>query len=140
MEKLEGMSLDLTKLNIEKLKELFPMIDVDGKIDFEMLRTILGDEVDDSREKYQFTWNGKTDSIKLAQSPSSATLRPCKKESKDWDTTENLYIEGDNLEVLKQLQKTYYGKVKMIYIDPPYNTGNDFIYKDDFKDSIKNYK
>ena len=102
MEKLEGMSLDLTKLNIEKLKELFPMIDVDGKIDFDMLRTILGDEVDDSREKYQFTWNGKTDSIRLAQSPSSATLRPCKKESKDWDTTENLYIEGDNLEVLKQ--------------------------------------
>ncbi len=140
MEKLEGMSLDLTKLNIEKLKELFPMIDVDGKIDFDMLRTILGDEVDDSREKYQFTWNGKTDSIRLAQSPSSATLRPCKKESKDWDTTENLYIEGDNLEVLKQLQKTYYGKVKMIYIDPPYNTGNDFIYKDDFKNSIKNYK
>lgn len=140
MEKLEGMSLDLTKLNIEKLKELFPMIDVDGKIDFDMLRTILGDEVDDSREKYQFTWNGKTESIKLAQSPSSATLRPCKEESKDWDTTENLYIEGDNLEVLKQLQKTYYGKVKMIYIDPPYNTGNDFIYKDDFKDSIANYK
>ncbi len=140
MEKLEGMSLDLTKLNIEKLKGLFPMIDVDGKIDFEMLRTILGDEVDDSREKYQFTWNGKTDSIRLAQSPSSATLRPCKEESKDWDTTENLYIEGDNLEVLKQLQKTYYGKVKMIYIDPPYNTGNDFIYKDDFKDSIANYK
>lgn len=140
MEKLEGMSLDLTKLNIEKLKELFPMIDVDGKIDFDMLRTILGDEVDDSREKYQFTWNGKTDSIRLAQSPSSATLRPCKEESKDWDTTENLYIEGDNLEVLKQLQKTYYGKVKMIYIDPPYNTGNDFIYKDDFKNSIANYK
>lgn len=140
MEKLEGMSLDLTKLNIEKLKELFPMIDVDGKIDFDMLRTILGDEVDDSREKYQFTWNGKTDSIRLAQSPSSATLRPCKKESKDWDTTENLYIEGDNLEVLKQLQKTYYGKVKVIYIDPPYNTGKDFIYKDDFKDSIVNYK
>lgn len=140
MEKLEGMSLDLTKLNIEKLKGLFPMIDVDGKIDFDMLRTILGDEVDDSREKYQFTWNGKTDSIRLAQSPSSATLRPCKEESKDWDTTENLYIEGDNLEVLKQLQKTYYGKVKMIYIDPPYNTGNDFIYKDDFKDSIANYK
>lgn len=140
MEKLEGMSLDLTKLNIEKLKGLFPMIDVDGKIDFEMLRTILGDEVDDSREKYQFTWNGKTDSIRLAQSPSSATLRPCKEESKDWDNTENIYIEGDNLEVLKQLQKTYYGKVKMIYIDPPYNTGNDFVYKDDFKDSIKNYK
>lgn len=140
MEKLEGMSLDLTKLNIEKLKELFPMIDVDGKIDFDMLRTILGDEVDDSREKYQFTWNGKTESIKLAQSPSSATLRPCKEESKDWDTTENLYIEGDNLEVLKQLQKTYYGKIKVIYIDPPYNTGKDFIYKDDFKDSIKNYK
>ena len=96
--------------------------------------------MDDSREKYQFTWNGKAKSIKLAQTPSSATLRPCKEKSKNWDTTENLYIEGDNLEVLKQLQKTYYGKIKMIYIDPPYNTGNDFVYHDDFKNSLDNYK
>lgn len=140
MEKMDGMSMDLTATNIEKLKELFPNAVAEGKIDFDMLRTMLGDEVDASKEKYQFTWNGKAESIKLAQSPSSATLRPCKEKSKNWDATENLYIEGDNLEVLKQLQKTYFGKIKMIYIDPPYNTGNDFVYKDDFKNSIENYK
>lgn len=133
-------SLDLIRLNIEKLKELFPNIVTEGKIDFETLRTILGAEIDDSKEKYQFIWKGKTAAIKLAQTPSSATLRPDKESSKDWNNTENLYIEGDNLEVLKQLQKTYYGKIKMIYIDPPYNTGNDFIYHDDFKNSIENYK
>ena len=105
-----------------------------------MLRAMLGDEVDDSKEKYQFTWNGKSKAIKLAQTPSSATLRPCKDKSKNWDTTENIYIEGDNLEVLKQLQKTYYGKIKMIYIDPPYNTGNDFVYNDSFSNSLDNYK
>lgn len=99
-----------------------------------------GGKIDDSREKYQFTWNGKSRCIKIAQTPSTATLRPCKEKSKNWDTTENLYIEGDNLEVLKQLQKTYYGKVKMIYIDPPYNSGNNFIYLDNFKDNIYNYK
>lgn len=140
MDKIDGLSLDLEKNNIERLKELFPAAVEEGKINFDMLRTLLGDEVDDSREKYQFTWNGKAKAIKLAQTPSSATLRPCKEKSKDWDTTENLYIEGDNLEVLKQLQKTYYGKIKMIYIDPPYNTGNDFVYHDDFKNSIENYK
>ena len=140
MEKINGSSLDLTKLNIERLKELFPNVVTEGKIDFDVLRTVLGDEVDDSREKYQFTWKGKSNAIRLAQTPSSATLRPDKESSKNWDTTENLYIEGDNLEVLKQLQKTYYGKIKMIYIDPPYNTGNDFVYHDDFKNSIENYK
>lgn len=140
MEKIEGKSLDLTKHNIEKIKQLFPNVVTEGKIDFDVLRTILGDEVDDSKEKYQFTWKGKSDAIKLAQSPSSATLRPDKDSSKEWDTTENLYVEGDNLEVLKQLQKTYYGQIKMIYIDPPYNTGNDFVYKDDFKNSLENYK
>lgn len=140
MEKINDASLDLTKVNIEKLKELFPNVVTEGKIDFDVLRTILGDDVDDSKEKYQFTWKGKNAAIKLAQSPSSATLRPDKNSSKNWDTTENLYIEGDNLEVLKQLQKTYYGKIKMIYIDPPYNTGNDFVYHDNFMNSIKNYK
>ena len=139
MEKIESKCLDLTKLNIEKLKELFPNVVTENKIDFDMLRLVLGDEIDDSKEKYQFTWHGKSEAIKLAQSPSSATLRPDKESSKNWDTTKNLYIEGDNLEVLKQLQKTYYGKIKMIYIDPPYNTGKDFIYKDNYKDSIKNY-
>lgn len=140
MDKMDGLSLDLEKQNIEKIKELFPEAVEEGKINFEVLRAFLGDEVDDSREKYQFTWNGKANSIKIAQTPSSATLRPCKDKSKNWDTTENLYIEGDNLEVLKLLQKTYYGKIKMIYIDPPYNTGNDFVYKDSFSNSIENYK
>ena len=142
MDKMSGLSLDLEKENIDKLKELFPAAVEEGKIDFDMLRSLLGDEVDDSREKYQFTWNGKAKAIKLAQTPSSATLRPCnnEKKSKNWNNTENLYIEGDNLEVLKQLQKTYYGKIRMIYIDPPYNTGTDFVYHDNFEDSLKNYK
>ena len=136
---MDGLSLDLEKENINKIKELFPEAVEEGKINFDMLRAFLGDEVDDSREKYQFTWNGKAKSIKLAQASSSATLRPCKQKSKNWDTTKNLYIEGDNLEVLKQLQKTYYGRIKMIYIDPPYNTGNDFVYNDSFSNSIENY-
>ena len=148
MDKMDGLSLNLEKNNIDKIKKLFPEAVEEGKINFDMLRALLGDEVDDSKEKYQFTWNGKAKSIKLAQTPSSATLRPCKDEknskgepkSKYWDTTENLYIEGDNLEVLKQLQKTYYGKIKMIYIDPPYNTGNDFVYNDSFSNTLENYK
>lgn len=140
MDKMDGLSLNLEKQNIQRIKELFPEAVEEGKINFDMLRAMLGDEVDDSREKYQFTWNGKAKAIKLAQTPSSATLRPCKEQSKNWDTTENLYIEGDNLEVLKQLQKTYYGKIKMIYIDPPYNTGKDFVYNDSFSSSIENYK
>ena len=139
MEKLDGKSLNIEEENIEKLKELFPNIITDGKIDFDMLRAILGKEVDESREKYQFTWSGKGKAIKIAQTPSTLTLRPMKEKSKDWTTTHNLYIEGDNLEVLKQLQKTYHGKIKMIYIDPPYNTGNDFIYKDNYRDSLHDY-
>lgn len=140
MDRIDSLSLNLEKNNIDRIKELFPEAVEEGKINFDILRAMLGDEVDDSKEKYQFIWNGKAKSIKLAQTPSSATLRPCKEKSKNWDTTENLYIEGDNLEVLKQLQKTYYGKIKMIYIDPPYNTGNDFVYHDDFRNSIENYK
>jgi adenine-specific DNA-methyltransferase len=140
MEKLDGKSLDITKENIEALKQLFPEVVTEGKIDFEKLRLILGEEIDDRNEKYKFTWHGKAKSLKLAQTPSTGTLRPDKESSKNWDTTENLYIEGDNLEVLKLLQKSYFGKVKMIYIDPPYNTGHDFVYQDDFRDNIKNYK
>ena len=140
MNKMEGTSLNIEKLNIEKIKELFPNVVTEGKVDFDKLRLILGDQIDDRVEKYQFTWNGKSNTIKLAQSPSTGTLIPSKDDSKNWDTTGNLYIEGDNLEVLKQLQKTYYGKIKMIYIDPPYNTGGDFVYKDDFKNNIQNYK
>ncbi|MEG1353323.1 MAG: site-specific DNA-methyltransferase, partial [Oscillospiraceae bacterium] len=89
---------------------------------------------------YNFTWNGKGRALRLAQTPSMGTLRPCPEESKNWDDTENLYLEGDNLEVLKLLQKSYHGKIKMIYIDPPYNTGGDFVYPDDFSDNIENYK
>ncbi len=140
MNKMEGTSLNFETMNVEKIKELFPNVVTEGKIDFDKLRVVLGDEIDDRVEKYQFTWNGKSSTIKLAQSPSTGTLIPSKEDSKNWDSTENLYIEGDNFEVLKQLQKTYYGKIKMIYIDPPYNTGGDFVYKDDFKDNIKNYK
>lgn len=139
MDKISSTSLDLTNVNIEKLKKLFPNVVTEGKIDFEKLKIILGTEIDDNKEKYQFTWPGKSEAIKIAQTPSSATLRPDKISSVNWDNTENLYIEGDNLEVLKQLQKTYYGKIKMIYIDPPYNTGSDFVYKDDFSNSINNY-
>ncbi len=140
MDKINKETVDIAKENIEKLKELFPNIINDGKIDFDQLKTVLGEELDEPNERYQFTWNGKKDSIKLAQTTSTGTLRPSKDDSINWDTTENLYIEGDNLEVLKQLQKTYFGKIKMIYIDPPYNTGGDFVYKDNFKDNIKNYK
>lgn len=137
---LAGESLNLTEYNLEKMKELFPEVFEEGKIDFDKLRLILGDEVEDKEERYEFTWHGKSNAIRIAQTPSTGTLIPDKESSKNWDDTENIYIEGDNLEVLKLLQKSYFGKVKMIYIDPPYNTGNDFIYKDDFRDNITNYK
>ena len=112
----------------------------DGKVDFDKLQGLLGHYIADDKEKYSFSWKGKADSLRLAQKRSTGTLRPCKEESKDWDTTENLYIEGDNLEVLKLLQSSYLNSVKMIYIDPPYNTGNDFVYTDDFADGIAHYK
>lgn len=141
MEKISDCSLNLERKNIEKLKNLFPEAVQDGEVNYDILKILLGSEIfGGGQEHYQFTWNGKYQSIKNAQTPSSATLRPCKEKSKNWDDTENLYIEGDNLEVLKQLQKTYYGKIKMIYIDPPYNTGNDFVYNDSFSNSIENYK
>lgn len=135
----EAKSLDITNQNIEQLKQLFPDVFSEGKIDFEALRAVLGEEIDDSEERYNFTWNGKTKARQIAQTPSTGTLRPCKDESVNWDTTENLFIEGDNLEVLKLLQKSYHKKVKMIYIDPPYNTGKDFVYKDNFHNNIQNY-
>ncbi|GAB6044897.1 hypothetical protein JCM11957_04950 [Caminibacter profundus] len=111
----------------------------EGRIDFDKLKENLGEFVDESEEKYNFTWFGKSKANQLALTPTNATLRPDKTSSKNWDTTKNLYIEGDNLEVLKLLQKAYYKKIKMIYIDPPYNTGKDFIYKDNYKDNLKNY-
>jgi len=139
MNKLDGKSLDIVSENVEKLKELFPEVFSEGKIDFTKLEEELGKFIDKEQEKYNFTWHGKQNAKKIAQTPSTGTLRPCKEESKNWDTSQNLYIEGDNLEVLKLLQKSYHKKVKMIYIDPPYNTGKDFVYKDNFKDNIKNY-
>lgn len=135
-----GETLDIKAMNIQNLKSLFPEAFTEGKIDFDKLKQLLGEYVDDSTERYNFTWNGKGQSLRFSQSTSTGTLRPCPEESKEWDTTKNLYIEGDNLEVLKLLQKSYFGKVKMIYIDPPYNTGRDFVYPDNFTDSIENYK
>lgn len=135
-----AQSADIVGENIQRLKELFPDAVTEGRIDFEVLRQLLGDEVDDRDEKYGLNWNGKRRARQLALTPSLGTLRPCPEESVDWDTTKNIFIEGDNLEVLKLLQKSYAGKVKLIYIDPPYNTGNDFVYKDDFQDNIKNYQ
>ncbi|WP_340619985.1 site-specific DNA-methyltransferase [Xenorhabdus siamensis] len=135
----ESKSADITQKNIDQLKLLFPEIFSEGKIDFDALKTVLGEVVDDSAERFNFTWKGKTRARQITQTPSTGTLRPCKEESVNWDTTENLFIEGDNLEVLKILQKSYHKKVKMIYIDPPYNTGKDFVYKDNFQDNIRNY-
>ena len=139
MQKLDGKSMDIVEENITKLKSLFPDIFSEGKIDFEVLKVTLGEYVDESQERYSFNWSGKAKSRRIAQTPSTGTLRPAKEESKKWNSTKNLYIEGDNLEVLKLLQKSYHKRVKMIYIDPPYNTGKDFVYKDNFKDNIKNY-
>ena len=137
---LDGKTPDIAEENIQKLKQIFPDVFTEDKVDFEKLQQVLGDYVEDSTERYNFTWNGKGRALRLSQTPSLGTLRPCKYESKDWDTTQNLYIEGDNLEVLKLLQKSYHSKVKMIYLDPPYNTGRDFVYPDNFHDSLENYK
>jgi adenine-specific DNA-methyltransferase len=132
-------SADVNCERMERLRELFPEAVSDGKIDLERLGQVLGDEVDDGRERYGLSWAGKGDAIRAIQVPSVGTLIPCPDESVDFDTTENLFIEGDNLEVLKLLQKSYHGKVKMIYIDPPYNTGNEFIYPDNFRDGLQEY-
>jgi len=130
---------DIVGQNIETLKELCPEVITEGKVDFDALRETLGDYIDDRPERYSFTWNGKSRARRIAQTPSTGTLRPCPEESVNWDTTHNLFIEGDNLEVLKLLQKSYHKKVKMIYIDPPYNTGNEFIYPDKFQDNLGTY-
>ena len=137
---LSGQSMNIIEDNIQKLKTVFPDVFSENKVDIEKLKNLLGDYTDLKEERYNFSWNGKMQALKLAQTPSCATLRPCKEKSKNWDDTKNIYIEGDNLEVLKLLQKSYHSKIKMIYIDPPYNTGNDFVYPDDFKDNINNYK
>ncbi|NML89168.1 site-specific DNA-methyltransferase [Sphingobium sp. TB-6] len=132
-------SADIVAGNVDSLKALFPDAFKDGGIDFDVLRQLLGGAVDEKDEKYGLNWHGKRKARQIALTPSTGTLLPCPDESVDWDNTQNLMIEGDNLEVLKLLQKSYAGKVKLIYIDPPYNTGKDFVYPDDYQDSIKNY-
>ncbi len=135
----ESKSADLIQENIEQLKHIFPEVIKEGKIDFEALNDLLGNYTDTPEERFHLNWAGKANARREAQKRSTGTLRPCPEESLDWDTTENLYIEGDNLEVLKLMQKSYHNKVKMIYIDPPYNTGKDFVYKDNYKDNMQNY-
>ena len=135
----ETCSTDFVAENLEHLKALFPEVFTEGKMDFEVLRQLLGNEIDEREEKYGLNWHGKRQARRIALTPSTGTLRPCPEESVDWETTQNLMIEGDNLEVLKLLQKSYAGKVKLIYIDPPYNTGKDFVYRDDYRDNIQNY-
>ena len=132
-------STDLVAENIQYLKEVFPEALVEGKVDFEVLKQLLGAAVDEKEEKYGLNWHGKRKARQIALTPSTGTLRPSPEDSVDWDTTKNLMIEGDNLEVLKLLQKSYAGEIKFIYIDPPYNTGKDFVYPDNFQDNIKNY-
>jgi adenine-specific DNA-methyltransferase len=138
-ESVERATPDLVDEQVERLKEIFPECVAEGKVDFERLKATLGEIVDERPERYSFTWAGKRDAIRLLQVPSRATLNPCPKESVDWETTKNVFIEGENLEALKLLYKSYAGRVKMIYIDPPYNTGNDFIYPDNFADPLDTY-
>lgn len=148
MDKMRMESVDLTAQNVEKIGAMFPNCITEAKdgngrlekaINFELLKQMLSEDLIDGDEAYEFTWVGKKAAIVEANKPIRKTLRPCKEESVNWDTTENLYIEGDNLEVLKLLQESYLGKVKMIYIDPPYNTGNDFVYRDDFAQTSDEY-
>lgn len=140
--KVDLESKDLVAERIEQMKSLFPEIVTEGygSIDFEKLQLILGNYIESSDERYAFVWPGKADAIRLSQTSTTATLRPAPEESLSWEETKNLYIEGDNLEVLKLLQRGYHGKVQLIYIDPPYNTGHDFVYHDTFEDSIANYR
>jgi adenine-specific DNA-methyltransferase len=139
-EKLDLTSLDIAAEQREKLRQLFPeAITEGGKVDFDRLKATLGEVVDTGKERYGMNWPGKSECFRTIQAPSRATLRPCREESVNFDTAENLIIEGDNLEALKLLQKGYLGKVKMIYIDPPYNTGNEFIYPDNYSESLDTY-
>ena len=135
----ESQSADIVAENLVQLKALFPEIFIEDKVDFQVLKQLLGDAVDEREEKYGLNWHGKRQARQMALTPSTGTLRPSPEDSVDWDTTQNLMLEGDNLEVLKLLQKSFAGRVKLIYIDPPYNTGKDFVYPDDYRDNIRNY-
>jgi len=139
-EKLDGLSMDIELTEREKLRAVFPQCFSEGKLDIDKLLNLCGEYIDNDNEKYKFEWKGKAECFRIAGKRSTGTLRPCEKESVNFDTTKNIYIEGDNLEVLKLLQTSYFRKVKMIYIDPPYNTGNDFVYADDFADPLARYK
>ena len=139
LEKMKLTSMDVTQEKRAQFKRLFPEVFTEGKIDFEQLRCVLGDWIEPGKERYGLNWPGKAECMKIIQAPSIATLKPARDESVDFDTTENLFIEGDNLEVLKLLQKAYFGKIKMIYIDPPYNTGKEFIYPDKYQDNLDTY-
>ncbi len=138
--KISGLSKDIEQTEREKLASVFPQCFVEGKLDIDKLLSLCGEYILKDFEKYEFTWKGKSQCLPLAQQRSTATLRPCAEESVNFETTQNLYIEGDNLEVLKLLQTSYFRRIKMIYIDPPYNTGNDFVYEDDFKDPLERYR
>ncbi len=137
---MDGQSLNIKQDILNKLKQLIPHCFTEDKIDWEKLRVFLQDKIEFRNERYHLSWAGKTDAFRLLQAPTYKTLKPCREESVNFDETENLFIEGDNLEVLKILQKSYFGKIKMIYIDPPYNTGNDFIYKDDYSETLAEYQ
>jgi adenine-specific DNA-methyltransferase len=141
---METRSLDMLAGNIKQLKLLFPEVITEGPngsaVNLDVLKVLMGDDTTtDCDEKYGLNWHGKRQARQMALTPSNGTLRPCFEDSVDWDTTQNIMIEGDNLEVLKLMQKSYAGKVKLIYIDPPYNTGKDFVYPDNFRDNIRNY-
>jgi adenine-specific DNA-methyltransferase len=138
-DKVDGLSMDIEAENKARLQSVFPECFTEGRLDIDKLLSLCGEYITDDFEKYEFKWKGKSDCLRLAQRRSTATLRPCPAESVNFDATQNLYIEGDNLEVLKLLQKSYFRKVKMIYIDPPYNTGSDFVYEDDFSDPMRRY-
>lgn len=140
VERVSGQSKDIEGTNKERLMSIFPECFSEGKLDIDKLLNLCGEYIDNDFEKYKFEWKGKSECYRIAGKRSTGTLRPCKEESVNFDTTKNMYIEGDNLEVLKLLQASYYRKVKMIYIDPPYNTGNDFVYEDDFADPMAKYK
>jgi len=149
MEKMKMHTPDLTQDNISRIRELFPNCVTEAKdeqgnlklaIDFDQLKQELsGQIVEGPQERYHLNWPGKREALLTANAPIAKTLRPCREESVDFDTTKNLFIEGDNLDALKLLQETYLGKVKMIYIDPPYNTGDDFLYEDDFEEDMENF-
>lgn len=135
----DAMTPDLVAENVKRLRAIFPDVFTEGRINLDALRAVLGEHVEEEDERYSLTWHGKARARQIAQMPSTGTLRPCREESVNWEATENIFIEGDNLEVLKLLQKSYHRQVKMIYIDPPYNTGKEFIYPDKYQDNLDTY-